>query len=42
MINDRKADFDSSELIEVLFEKLPADIAYQLLINLFKEYGQTK
>jgi hypothetical protein len=42
MICDRKANFDSSELIKELFDKLPPEVAYQLSIDLFKEYGQTQ
>jgi len=42
MIYDRKADFNSQDLIEVLFEKLPADIACNLAIKLSNEYIKTQ
>ena len=40
LIEYRKADFDSSHLINSLFEKLPQEIAKELSTALFKEYGE--
>ena len=38
MINYREADFDSSDLIERLFEKLPQEVANNLLVKLKRDY----
>ena len=38
MIYYREADFDSSSLIERLFEKLPQDICDKLIIKLKRDY----
>ena len=38
MIYYRKADFDSSILIERLFEKLPQQVADNLLVKLKRDY----
>jgi hypothetical protein len=40
MIHYREARFDSSDLIERLFEKLPKDKADELLKSLVKTYGE--
>jgi hypothetical protein len=40
MICYREAKFNSSSLIERLFEKLPQDVADKLLIKLNNEYGE--
>ena len=40
MIEYRKADYDSSELIKRLFEKLPEDKANDFLAYLQKHYGE--
>lgn len=39
MIYYREADFDSSSLIERLFEKLPTEVANNLLVKLNRDYG---
>jgi len=38
MIYYRQADFDSSSLIERLFEKLPQEVANNLLVKLKRDY----
>jgi hypothetical protein len=38
MIHYREADFDSSDLIERLFEKLPQEVANNLLVKLKRDY----
>ena len=38
MIYYREAEFDSSALIERLFEKLPQDVANNLLVKLRRDY----
>ena len=38
MIYYREADFDSSTLIELLFEKLPQDVSNKLIIKLKRDY----
>jgi len=38
MIDYRKADFDSSSLIERLFEKLPQDVFDKLIVKLKRDY----
>ncbi len=38
MIYYREAEFDSSDLIERLFEKLPQDVCDKLLVKLKRDY----
>jgi len=38
MIYYREADFDSSSLIERLFEKLPKDVCDKLIVKLKRDY----
>jgi hypothetical protein len=38
MIYYREAEFDSSSLIERLFEKLPQEVANKLLVKLKRDY----
>jgi hypothetical protein len=38
MIYYREADFDSSSLIERLFEKLPQDVCDKLIVKLKRDY----
>ena len=38
MIYYREADFDSSSLIEMLFEKLPQDVCDKLIVKLKRDY----
>ena len=38
MINYREAKFDSSDLIERLFEKLPQEVANNLVVKLKRDY----
>lgn len=38
MIHYREAEFDSSDLIERLFEKLPQEVANNLIVKLKRDY----
>lgn len=40
MIYYREAEFDSSDLIELLFEKLPSDVAIKLVRKIKRDYEE--